>query len=264
MIKLACATLSCDGFEDNDFVDSFRLLPAIGFKYVEFNCWFPRTVTPQKMRDLKQRSQAADLIPASIHGNNFGGGDRNSITKDVAHKIRLIEAAGELGVSRIGATGYARGTEGGLDAIITTLKEIVPVAEEAGVEIGLENHAGNNLENIDDYEQIFSVIDSPSVGIWLDTGHFDAASVDMDDLIDRLHSRVNHIHVKENMGKGKAAFTRFGQGTTDNHHVINRMLEKGYSGFVTVELSPQKDTSTIFDDLVLARQMFEQYETTSA
>jgi sugar phosphate isomerase/epimerase len=259
VIKLACATLSCDGFGDTDFVESFRLLPQIGFEYVEFNCWYPRTITPTKMRDLKERCHATGLMPASIHGNNFGGGDRNSITKDVAHKLRLMQAARELGVTRIGATGCARGTEGGLEAIITVLHEIAPAAEELGIEIGLENHANNNLENIEDYQRIFAAIDSPNVGIWLDTGHFDAANVDMDDLIDRLHTRVNHIHVKENQGKGKTAFTRFGQGTTDNYHVIDRMLEKGYSGFITVELSPQQDTSTIFDDLVIARQMFEQY-----
>ncbi len=264
MIKLACATLSCDGFGDTDFVESFRLLPKIGFQYVEFNCWYPRTITPTKMRELARRCAESGLIPASIHGNNFGGGDRNSLTKDVAHKIRLIEAARELGVTRVGATGYARGTEGGLDAIITVLREIAPAAEEFGVEIGLENHANNNLENTADYVQIFEAINSPNVGIWFDTGHFDAASVDMDDFIDRLHTRINHIHVKENQGKGKAAFTRFGQGTTDNHHVIRRMLEKGFSGFIVVELSPQEDTTTIFDDLLVARRMFEQYETAAA
>ena len=209
MIKLACATLSCDGFGDTDFEASFRMLPEIGFKYVEFNCWYPRTITPEKMRDLKARCEARNLLPASIHGSSFGGDDPHALSKDTAHKIRLIEAACELGVTRIGATGSARGTQGGLDAIITVLKEIAPVAEEYGVEIGLENHEGNNLENIADYERIFDVIDSDNVGIWLDTGHFDAAGVDMDDLIDRLHSRVNHIHVKDNQVKGEKVLHTF-------------------------------------------------------
>jgi len=261
MIKLACATLSCDGFGDTDFVESFRMLPDIGFKYVEFNCWYPHTITPAKMRDLKARCEARGLLPASIHGSSFGGDNNHALSKDVAHKIRLIEAARELGVTRIGATGSARGTQGGLDAIITVLKEIAPVAEEYGVEIGLENHDGNNLENIGDYERIFDEITSDNVGIWLDTGHFDASNVDMDDLIDRLHTRVNHIHVKDNETKGVKSFTRFGDGTTDNYHVIDRMIDKGYSGFITVELSPMEDTSTIFDDLVTARQMFERYIT---
>lgn len=261
MIGLACATLSCDGFGDTDFVESFRMLPDIGFQYVEFNCWYPRSITPAKMRDLKQRCEARGLIPASIHGSSFGGGNGHDLAKDTAHKLRLIEAARELGVTRVGATGSARGTQGGLEAIITVLKEIVPVAEAYNIEIGLENHADNNLETIEDYERIFDVIDSKNVGIWLDTGHFDASNVDMDDLIDRLHTRVNHIHVKDNLTKGTKSFTRFGEGTTENFHVIDRMLEHGYSGFITVELSPLDDPSTIFDDLVVAREMFERYIT---
>ncbi|QPC83727.1 sugar phosphate isomerase/epimerase [Phototrophicus methaneseepsis] len=260
MIGLACATLSCDGFGDTDFVESFRMLPEIGFKYVEFNCWYPSTITPAKMEDLKQRCAETGLIPASIHGTHFGAANDMELSKDTAHKIRLIEAAGELGVTRIGATGASRGSNGGLDAIITVLKEIVPVAEAQGVEIGLENHEGNNLETIEDYERIFEAVDSPNLGIWLDTGHFDASNVDMDDLIDRLHSHVNHIHVKDNEKKGVKSFTRFGDGTTDNYRVIDRMLEKGYSGFITVELSPL-DPSTIFEDLVVARKMFKRYET---
>ena len=43
-------------------------------------------------------------------------------------------------------------------------------------------------------------------------------------------------------------------------HVVDRMLALGYQGFITVELSPQDDTSTIPDDLRLAKQMFEKYE----
>jgi hypothetical protein len=37
MIGLACATISCDGFDDNDFRNSFRIMPDVGFKYIEFN-----------------------------------------------------------------------------------------------------------------------------------------------------------------------------------------------------------------------------------
>ncbi len=132
--------------------------------------------------------------------------------------------------------------------------------------ICLENHAGANLENIDDYARIFDVIDSSHVGICLDTGQrFDAAGdMDMGALIDRVTLRINHLHLKENHGFGRKEFVRFGQGTTDNHHVVDRMLALGYEGFLTVELSPQEDTSTIPEDIALAKRMFAQYETDAA
>lgn len=261
MIGLACATISCDGFDDNDFRASFRIMPEVGFRYIEFNAWYPSAVTPAKMRDLKQRCAQHGMLPACLHGMGFGAANPRDLSKDVAHKLRFIDAAREVGCRRISFTGAGRGKEGGLDAIITVLQEVTPVAEDQDVLICLENHEGNNLETMDDYARIFDVIDSPHVGICLDTGHFDASGVDMDALIDRFQLKINHIHVKENNGFGRKEFVRFGQGTTDNFHVVDRMLALGYQGFITVELSPQEDTSTIPADLRLAREMFAKYET---
>jgi sugar phosphate isomerase/epimerase len=235
-------------------------MPRVGFRFVEFNCWYPRTITLAKMRDLVQRCQEAGLTPIAIHGTSFGGETAGDLTRDVAHKLHMMVAAQELGCRRIVASGAARGTGGGIAAIVTVLKEILPAAEEQDVLVCLENHADNTLENIDDYQQIFDRIDSPNLGICLDTGHFDAAGVDIDALIDTLGAKVNHVHVKENLGRGSQNFVRFGAGTTDNHRVINRMLANGYTGYITVELSPQQDTSTIPEDLSLARAMFAPYE----
>lgn len=263
MIGLACATISCDGFDDNDFRNSFRIMPVVGFQYIEFNAWYPSAITPSKMRDLVQRCAEHNILPACLHGMGFGAANARDLSKDVAHKLRFIDAALEIGCRRISFTGGGRGEQGGIDAIITVLQEIAPVAEEKDVLVCLENHADNNLETIDDYARILDAITSPNVGICLDTGHFDASGVDMDALIDRFGLCINHIHVKENNGFGRKEFVRFGQGTTDNHHVVDRMLALGYQGFITVELSPQEDTSTILEDLRLAKQMFARYETSN-
>lgn len=264
MIGLACATISCDGFEDNDFRESFRIMPEVGYRYIEFNAWYPSAVTPGKMRELKQRCADRAILPACLHGMGFGASNARELSKDVAHKLRFLDAALEVGCRRVSFTGAGRGKEGGLEAILTVLQEVAPAAEEKDVLICLENHEGNNLENIDDYARIFDVIDSTHVGICLDTGHFDAAGVDMDALIDRFELRINHIHLKENKGFGRKEFVRFGQGTTDNFHVVDRMLGLGYEGFLTVELSPQEDTSTILEDIALAKRMFAKYETEAA
>ena len=128
MIGLACATLSCDGFGDNDFVESFRIIPRVGFRFVEFNCWYPRTMTLAKMRDLGQRCHATGLVPIAIHGTGFGGDTAADLTRDVAHKLHLMTAARELGCRRVVASGAARGTAGGIAALVTVLKEILPAA----------------------------------------------------------------------------------------------------------------------------------------
>jgi len=239
MIKLACASLSFDGFGDTNFVKTFEQAPTVGYEYVEFNCWYPSTLTPQKMRDLRERCAEKGLKPAALHTGSYGGVGREELTKDACHKIQAMRCALDLGCNMVVSSGYGRDEAGGLDAVISTLKEVVPAAEELGVILSLENHESNTIENIDDYRRIIDAVPSKNVGICIDTGHFDAASVDMMALIDELGDHVNHIHLKENQGMGKKHFVRFGEGTTDNHAIVKKMISRGYNGFLTIELSPE-------------------------
>ncbi len=265
MIKLSCATLSFDGFGDEDFVHTFTNVREAGYRHLEFNCWYPRTITPAKMEELAERCRETGVSPGSIHVSGFGGDDNVAITKDLGHKLRTIEAVRELGGSIVCATGSSRGTAGGLEGIIDVLKELMPAAEEAGVEVSLENHVGNNLENLDDYRRIFDAVDSPSLGICMDTGHFEAASVSLNDLIDEFASRINHIHLKENRTFGKKEFVRFGEGTADYIKAVERMIDTGYSGYLVVEVSPEIGSVDgrpfTVDDLKKPYEMFKRYET---
>lgn len=259
MIGLACSSLSCDGFVDIHFQRVFEIAHQIGFKYIEFNCWHPSDLTPQSTRRIKQRCQEIGLAPIAVYGSSFGADSAFGVSKDVGHKLRMIEAALELGCRRIVATGAARGQAGGLEEIITVLEQIVPLAEETDVMICLENHARNNLETIADYERVFEAITSPNVGLCVDTGHFDAAGVSLDEVVDRLADKINHIHVKEAAEMGETRFVRFGQGITENNRIIERILSHGYEGYISVELAIE-DKSSLIDDLKVPYNLFAKYE----
>jgi sugar phosphate isomerase/epimerase len=262
MVRLSISSLSADGFADNDFVRTFELFPRLGFRHVEFNLWHPSNLTPAKIADLRQRCARSGLQPSAVYSSGFGG----NMVKDVAHKIRMMEAARDLGCRRIVACGDKRGDPKAMDQLIRVLKELVPAAEEMDMLVCLENHADNVLENTDDYQRIAEAIPSERVGVCIDTGHFEAAGVDMNDLIDRLGRRVNHIHLKDNKEFGAKRFSRFGEGTVDNHNVIKRMLALGYQGYVNIELSPEVEGATgplSAEDLLVPRRMFEVYATES-
>jgi sugar phosphate isomerase/epimerase len=215
------------------------------------------------MRRLHTRSAEAGITPGSLHVSGFGGEGGAGLTKDVCHKIRAIDAAAELGCSMVSASGAGRGSDGGREAIVTVLEEIMPYAEERGVQISLENHVDNNLENIDDYAWILDRIRSAALGICMDTGHFDAAGVKLDDVVDRFSRRINHIHLKENRGFGAKEFVPFGEGTTENIRIVERMLELGYEGYLVVEVSPEIGGSGDVAGLEGVRvpyEMFSGYE----
>ena len=262
MIRLACSTLSIEGFGETNFDKTFSLLPKIGFRYVEFNLWHPSSLSPPMLRSLKQRCSETGLIPSSIHLNGGIGGE---LIKDFSHKIWAMESTRFLGEERIVTSGLNRNSPEGLAQGIKSLKALVPAAEDMNVLICLENHKDNTLEYIEDYRMVLDAIDSKHVGICIDTGHFDASAVDMDALIDEFSSRINHIHLKDNKGKGEKCFVRFGEGDTDNHSVIRKLISIGYSGYMSVELSPEigeggdKRPFTI-EDIALPYKQFSVYE----
>lgn len=264
MIKLSCATLSFDGFGDEDFVKTFRDCPRAGYEHLEFNCWYPHTLMPAQMENLRERCRAIDVSPGSLHVSSFGGEGHVGITKDLCHKVRAVDAAVELGCSMISATGSGRGSAGGLETIITVLKELMPYAEAKGVDLSLENHQGNNLETIEDYETIFKAVPSDRLGVCMDTGHFDASGVSLDELIDRLGDRINHIHLKENRGFGVKEFVRFGEGTTENARIVEKMIDRGYEGYLVIEVSPEISKTDgkpfTLEDLKKPYAMFSCYE----
>ena len=262
MIRLACSTLSAEGFGETNFDKTFDVLPGIGYRYVEFNCWHPSALSPKMLRSLKRRCKESGLIPASIHLNGGIGGE---LIKDFSHKIWAMESARFLGAERIVTSGLSRNRDEGLKEAIASLKALAPAAEDMNMLICLENHKDNTLEFIEDYRRVFDAIDSRNVGLCIDTGHFDASGVDMDALIDEFFPRLNHIHLKENRGKGEKVFVRFGEGTTDNHHVLRKVISLGYSGYLSVELSPeigQGGDSRPFtlEDLILPYKQFSVYE----
>ncbi|MCL2863908.1 MAG: sugar phosphate isomerase/epimerase [Lachnospiraceae bacterium] len=239
MLKLAVSTLTFDGFGNHNFVKTFAHAKEAGYERIEFNCWYPQTLTPENMRVLKRRCEESGFVPISLHVTAFGGGDNASLTMNVCHKIRAMEAAVELGCRRVVASCSARDTDGGLEAVIEELRILAPVAAELDVLLCLENHCQNVLEYAADYRQIFQVIHTPHVGICIDTGHFDAAGVDPLAIVAEFADKINHIHLKENDGFGAKKFCRFGTGTTDNVGVIKQLLKQGYAGYMSVELSPE-------------------------
>lgn len=256
-MHLACATLSCDGFGDVGFRPSFEMLPRLGFRYVEFNCWHPSNLTPASIRMIKSHCADVGLVPIGVYSNGFGGTDRSEICKDIAHKIRMIEAARELGCRRIVATGARRGQAGGLDSIIKTLEVIAPVAEEYNTLVCLENHQGSNLENVDDYATILGAISSANIGVCIDTGHFISAGVDVLKLIERFKPRIYHVHLKEKK-EHSVTVVYFEE---ENHRIIKKLQEVGYDGFLTIEIPPAvDDRAIIMQELAQARSTYQRYE----
>lgn len=259
-VDLAVATICTDGFSHQHHEPAFRLLPGVGIRNVEFNVWFPETITPSYMAGLKARSALAGLRAVCLQGSAFGGEGSGGIMKDVGHKLALMYGARELGCRRIKCTGAARGTQGGLKSVIEVCKELAPAAKELDILILLENHAKNVLETIADYETIFATIDSPHVGMCLDTGHFEGIGVSLHDVVEKFHSRVLHVDLKDCKERGAGHNTViFGEGVTDFDGFLHHLFEKQYSGYLAIEMAWAQPRKPVVENLRKAREQFQRY-----
>lgn len=247
MLLLAASSLTFDGFSNNNFEYLFRDAGRLGYKRIEFNCWYAESLTPGRIREMKRRCEQTGLQPAALHVSAFGGATSEQLSWNTAHKLRAIEAAVELGCRRVVASGMDEGDRKRedrdrnvhLDELLRELENLAPFAEEADVLLCLENHCHNVLAGTEDYRYLFDRMDSSHVGICLDGGHLEAAGESIAEFTDRFASRINHLHLKENRRFGEKTFCRFGSGGTDNEAMIREMLQRGYSGYMSVELSPE-------------------------
>ena len=255
-VEIAIATICVDGFGDEYFKPSFETIPETGIQNVEFNVWYPRTVTPTGIESIRERCYETGLTPISLQGSSFGG----DALKDVTHKLWLMRKAKELGCRRVKFTGEGRGEAGGLERVITVLKELAPAAEEMDVLICVENHKDNNIETIGDYEKIFSEVDSSHVGVCLDTGHFAGSGIKNSDVVDAFPEKILHVDLKDVSSMGKYEKVNYGKGVVDFHSLVPQILDTGYSGYLVIEQAPPLRPDRLVEDLSRAYDMFEQYE----
>lgn len=247
-IQTAIATICCDGFGDEDFKYAFESIPQLGIKNVEFNCWFARNLTPSGLKSIRERCDIAKLSPISIQASGFGGGSNHDRAKEVARLLWLLQACARIGCHLIKCTGARRGQAGGLDSLVAVLSAVAPEAERRGVRIALENHHGNVIEFPEDYNFLFRKIPSKAIGMCFDMGHFARSGVAMTPLIEEMHDRIYEIDVKDADAIGGNKFVRFGTGIVDCEGVIGECVQRGYSGYLTLELS-LIDRDTMLEDL---------------
>lgn len=96
-----------------------------------------------------------------------------------------------------------------------TLQEAAFIAEPRGVLIGLECHA-QYTKTPDGLDRIYNLVDSPSIGINLDTGNAYLAGQDPYPWLERVVDRLVHLHAKDisvehsDAERGKVAGTPVG------------------------------------------------------
>jgi L-ribulose-5-phosphate 3-epimerase UlaE len=95
----------------------------------------------------------------------------------------------------------------------------------------------------------------------MDNAHFDGANVELMEVVDRFHSRILHIDLKETQQRGVHKVVPFGTGVTNNQAVVEKMLAHGYSGYLLVEMTLNDQPLEVREaELRKAYNLFAKYE----
>ncbi len=121
------------------------------------------------------------------------------------HFIAYLHTAGAAGAKVVRATlstilcGDRRKLEGGwdlrLEAIATRLKDILPVAEELGLAVAMENHQDATTADLLNLHEMSGC--SSAFGITLDAGNPLAVGEEPVKAAQRLAHLIRHIHLKD-------------------------------------------------------------------
>jgi sugar phosphate isomerase/epimerase len=201
--------------------------------------WFPNT-TPEWLTNLRRVAyrQGIELYSIAVR-TELTKASQEDRDKEVAALGQWVEVASLLGAGHIRVFGGAvpKGMEeaAAVPWVVECLKRAADVAGEKGIILGLENHGGicTRAERI---LEMVTKVNSPWVGINLDTGNFEKDAFSQMKMC--LPYAVN-VQVKAEM--------KFDDGTVgpqDWDKVVRLIAEGGYRGYLSLEYEAKEPAAT--------------------
>ncbi len=210
------------------------------------------------IQELKRRAYLNGIAFTclSIH-QSFVSPDKEFISKEVAHTKKCIELAAKMGIPclRLNSGRWntiksfddlmkVRGVEpvlpgytedDGFKWCIDGIQQCLPVAEEFGVLLALENHWGL-CSTPEGQLRIKKAIDSPWLGILMDTGNF---LEDPYKKLEMIAPYTSFVQAKTYYGGGE-----WYSLDLDYKRIMNILKKVNYQGYISLEFEGKEDPFT--------------------
>ena len=192
----------------------------------------------------------------SIH-QSFVSPDKEVLRKEIEHTIKCIELASEMGIPCLRLNSGRWGTIKSFDELmknrgiepilpgytedegfkwcIDSIQQCLPAAEKYGILLALENHWGL-CSTPEGQLRIKKAIDSPWLGILMDTGNF----------LENPYSKLEMIAPYTSFVQAK---TYYGGGEwytldLDYKRIISILQKVNYHGYISLEYEGKEDAAT--------------------
>lgn len=237
------------GTQDRDFFpknieEKFRFVKNMGFECFEVD----GKMLMDNAEEIKRAIEVTGLPVSSACGGYRGWiGDfieerRLNGIEDLKQIIRLLGEVGGTGVVVPAAWGMftfrlppmvsPRSHEGDVKAILASLQELDPVAEENGVYLYLEplnRYQDHMLNTLQDAQDIINAADFKRVKITADFYHMAIEEDDISESLLKFKDSIGHVHIAENHRYQP------GTGSIDWKRHIQTLKDMNYQGDIVNE-----------------------------
>ena len=238
---------------------NFAAVKQLGFENIEFNM---KSIRKEHDRDVyrEQKALAASgLNCLTLHSAILHVKDPIEVHQAVYYGKISLECARALGVSLMIVHSNASKKmprnlrERCLNEIFN--EEIKPFAKKLGIKLALENLSYTSTgfgKNVEQLEEVLSVIDDGSMGITFDLCHA-LETRHVESLLDKYGSRVCNVHMAD---KSHVPFTKPKPELTA---FLTRLRRYGYDGPVTLELSHKTPVQEIAKSKALFDKLLSDF-----
>jgi sugar phosphate isomerase/epimerase len=224
---------SSAAFFARPLADTFRLVAETGYAGVEVMVTKdPASQDPQRMRALAMDHgleigalhAPCLLLTRKIWGTEPVGKIHRSIEVARRAEIPLVVMHPPYRWQR----SYRRWLEEGLSGLSDTSGVTVAIENMFPVRVGgrgVSVHSNQDLEQLEGFPNIV-----------LDTSHLAVAGHDLVDVRRRFATRLRHVHLSDNAGKGWDSHLPPGEGVLPIEPFLDDLASNGFSGAVSLEV----------------------------
>ena len=238
-------------WRDRPFIERIHAAADAEFKYIEFWPWRGKDIeaiaTVCNERDIEVAQFTAwGFVPGMNDSKNH-----DAFVKEITKSCEIAKHLNCKRMTVVGGNDQAGMTQEEMHQnIITALKLVKPIVEEAGVMLILEpmnirvDHKGHCLYGSEDAVRICREVDSPMIKINWDLYHMQISEGDLCGRLRDGFDQVGYIQVADHPGRHEP-----GTGEIYYPRVFEELERLGYDGPIGLECSPAIDEESAIEGL---------------